>query len=141
MRKPSRARPIQPPVRSTQEEIQRGIQRLAKRLEEVNAFEPTSVSEQSNIPHVEALAAAIDESLVRTFGADTLDYRRYSDAGFFDNGPFNYAFEVPISQVHASLTRSKDRSIALLTQAMKSLEERLAEYADTSAQQSTSEPQ
>jgi predicted nucleotide-binding protein len=141
VRKPSRARPIQPPARLTQEEIRQGVDRLAKRLEEVNAFEPTSVAEQANIPHVEALAAAVDESLVRTFGADTLDYRRYSDAGFFDNGPFNYAFQVPISQVHASLSRSKARSIALLTQAVKSLEERLAEYSATPLQQSDPEVQ
>ncbi len=139
MRKPSRARPIQPPVRLTQEEIRQGIDRLAKRLEEVNAFEPTSVAEQTNVPHVEALAAAVDDSLVRTFGADTLDYRRYSDAGFFDNGPFNYAFQVPLSQVHASLSRSKARSIALLSQAIKSLEERLAEYSVTTLQHSESE--
>ncbi len=109
---------------------------VAERLEEVNAFEPTSVAEQRNVPHVEALAAAVDESLVRTFGADTLDYRRYSDAGFFNNGPFNYAFEVPITQVHASLSRSKARSIALLTQAIKSLEERLVEFPATALQHS-----
>lgn len=83
MRKPSRTRSIQAPVQSTPEEIRQGIDRLVKRLEEVRAFDPTSVVEQNNIPHVEALGAAVDESLILTFGADTLDYRRYSDAGFF----------------------------------------------------------
>jgi predicted nucleotide-binding protein len=141
MRKPSRARPVQAPVQSTSEEIRQGIERLAKRLAEVREFDPTSVVEQNNIPRVEALAAAVDDSLIRTFGADTLDYRRYSDAGFFDNGPFNYAFEVPISKVQASLSRSKERSIALLTQAVKSLEERLAEHPETTLKQSESEPQ
>jgi predicted nucleotide-binding protein len=141
MRKPSRARPIQAPAVATPEEIRQGIDRLTKRLGEVRAFDPTSVVEQNNIPDVEALAAAVDEALIRTFGADTLDYRRYSDAGYFDNGPFNYAHQVPISQVHASLNRSKARSIALLTQAIKSLEERLAESPDTSLKQSESEPE
>jgi hypothetical protein len=109
-----------PLVRSTDltpEDVQQGIDRLSKRLDEVRAFEPTSVTEQNNIPHVAALSAAVDEALVRTFGADTLDYRRYSDASYFDNGPFNYAFEIPIGQVQASLSRSKTTSIALLTQA------------------------
>jgi hypothetical protein len=78
----SRAGPIQSPMQSTAEEIRQGIDRLAKRLEEVRAFEPTSVVEQDNIPHVLALAAAVDDSLIRTFGPDTLDYRRYSDAGY-----------------------------------------------------------
>jgi predicted nucleotide-binding protein len=134
MRKPSRARPVQAPAQVTPEEIRLGID-LTKRLEEVRAFDPASVVEQNSIPHVEALGAAVDESLIRTFGADTLDYRRYSDAGFFDNGPFNYAYQVPISKVHESLSRSKARSIALLTQAIKSLRERLTDYSDSSSQQ------
>jgi predicted nucleotide-binding protein len=107
--------------------MQQGIDRLRKRLDEVRASDPTSVTEQYNIPHVEALAASVAEGLVRTFGADTLDYKRYSDAGYFDNGLHNYMHRVPIEQVHASLARSKARSIALLEQAIASLEERIRE--------------
>lgn len=54
-------------------QIRSGIERLTKRLEEVHQFEPASVTDQFNIPHVERLSAAIDESLVRTFGADSAD--------------------------------------------------------------------
>jgi predicted nucleotide-binding protein len=140
-RRPSRTHPTQPPPQPTPEEIRQGIARLRKRLEEVNAFEPTSVIEQNNIPHVEALAAAVDESLIRTFGADTLDYKRYSDACFFYNGPFNYAHRVPMGEVHASLTRSKGRSIALLTQAIASLEERLAELPAAFSSQAVPAPE
>jgi predicted nucleotide-binding protein len=107
--------------------MQQGIDRLRKRVDEVRAFEPTSVTEQNNIPHVRALGASVNDALVRTFGSDTLDYKRYRDAGYFDNGPHNYAYRVPIEQVHASLARSKARSIALLEQAIASLEERIAE--------------
>jgi predicted nucleotide-binding protein len=107
--------------------MQQGIDRLRKRLDEVRAFEPKGVSDQFDIPHVAALAASVDEALVRTFGADTLDYKRYFDAGYFDNGPHNYTHRVPIEQVHASLARSKARSIALLEQAIASLEERVEE--------------
>src|SRR3979411_81921 len=91
--------------------MQQGIDRLRKRVDEVRAFEPTSVTEQNNIPHVRALAASVDDALVRTFGSDTLDYKLYNDAGSFDNGPHNYMYRVPIEQVHASLARSKARSI------------------------------
>jgi hypothetical protein len=79
-RRPSRSHPTQPPPQSTPEAIRQGIDRLKKRIDEVNAFDPTSVVEQNNIPHVEALAAVVDQSLVRTFGADTRDYKLYSDA-------------------------------------------------------------
>jgi hypothetical protein len=107
--------------------MQQGVDRLRKRLDEVRAFDPTSVTEQYNIPHVKALAASVDDALVRTFGSDTLDYKRYKDAGYFDNGPHNYAYGVRISQVRASLARSKARSIALLEQAIASLVERIGE--------------
>jgi predicted nucleotide-binding protein len=104
-----------------------GIDRLTKVLDRVKQFDPQSVTEQFNIPHVEQLAAAIDDALVRTFGHDTLDYDRYRFAAEFDNGPFNYAYEVQIHEVHKSLARSKARNIALLEQAIESLKERLAE--------------
>src|SRR5208282_51711 len=82
------------------DQLRAGIERLTKRLEDVRQFDPTSVTEQFNIPHVERLAAAIDEALVRTFGADSADFDRYRAASIFDNGPFNYAYAVPISDVH-----------------------------------------
>lgn len=118
----------QPPQTLTPERIRRGIDLLKKRLVEVEKFDPTSITDQHNIPQVDALSVSIDEALVRIFGSRTDDYRRYSDAAVFDNGPFNYAFTVPISKVHEFLVRSKSRSIALLGQAISSLEERLEEY-------------
>lgn len=111
------------------DQMRSGIERLTKRLEDVRQFDPTSVTEQFNIPHVERLSAAIDEALVRTFGADSADFDRYRAASAFDNGPFNYAYAVPISDVHRSLARSKARNAALLEQAIDVLKERLAEAA------------
>jgi predicted nucleotide-binding protein len=119
----------------TPDQLRQGIDRLMKRLDEVKAFDPASVSEQNNIPHVHALSAGVEDALMRTFGADTSDYKRYSDAAYFDNGPFNYAFHVPITRVQASLQRSKDRSVALLSQAITSLKERLAELPKAVAEQ------
>jgi predicted nucleotide-binding protein len=119
--------------------MRQGAERLRKRLQEVEGFAPTSVTEQYNIPHVEALAAAVDEALVRTFGADTLDYRRYAEAAQFDNGPHNYAYEVPISEVQQTLARCKARSIALLKQAIATLEERIAESAAVSTSEGRSQ--
>ncbi len=125
-----RITPPQPqPGNLTVQQMHQGTDRLQKRLDEVRKFEPTSVTDQYNIPHVEALAASVDEALVRTFGANTLDYNRYSDAAIFDNGPHNYAHQVPIGQVHVTLGRCKARSIALLEQAIASLKERITEAA------------
>jgi predicted nucleotide-binding protein len=115
------------PAELSSELIQAGVARLTKVLEAVRAFDPTSIREQFNIPQVEKLTASIDDALVRTFGADTLEYDRYRHAAEFNNGPFNYAYDVPIHEVHQSLARSKDSNIALLEQAIDGLNERLAE--------------
>ena len=124
------ARRIIPPKRPAQltpDEMRAGVARLRKRLSEVQSFDPTSVQDQFDIPHVKKMSAAIQESLQRTFGADSADYERYSRAEHFNNGPFNYAYQVPISEVRESLRRSKEESAALLEQAIEALGERLGE--------------
>jgi predicted nucleotide-binding protein len=121
------------PATLSPQQLQAGIERLTKRIEEVKAFDPRSVTEQQNIPHVKKLAASIDETLVRTFGANSLDYERYKDAAYFSNGPHNYRDPVPITEVQRSLARSRDRSLALLEQAVESLQERLVEAGSITA--------
>lgn len=118
---------VKRPADLTPVQLQTGIDRLHKLVERVRQFNPQSVVEQFNIPHVQQLSAAIDEALVRTFGPDTLDYDRYRVAVEFDNGPFNYAYEVPIEEIQQSLARSKARNIALIEQAIEALNDRLAE--------------
>jgi predicted nucleotide-binding protein len=116
----------------TAEEMRAGIDRLQKRLEEVKRFEPESVTKQYDIPHVEKLNAAVEDALVRTFGKDSVDYERYMWAGRIDNGPHNYAFPVPLRDVQETLRKTKNTSIALLEQAIESLQERLAEAGPAS---------
>jgi predicted nucleotide-binding protein len=111
----------------TPQQMRLGIDRLTKLIDRVRQFDPKSVTEQHNIPHVIQLSAAIDEGIVRTFGADTLDYERYHNAGYFNNGPFNYAYPVAITEVHQSLERSKQQNIGLLEQAVETLQQRLSE--------------
>ncbi len=122
------------PARLTPEQMRAGIDRLEKRLEELKEFDPQSVTEQYNVPHVEKWNAAADDALVRTFGSDSLDYERYHGAVRIDNGPHNYAYQVPLHEVHQSLAQSKNRSIALLEQAIESLQERIAEAGPVAAE-------
>jgi predicted nucleotide-binding protein len=127
-RRPSAPPPPQP-ARLTPPEMRAGIDRLRKRIAEVEQFEPRTVKDQFNIPEIVTLSAAIEDTLGRTFGHGTVEYNRYAEAAQFDNGPFNYAYDVPIHLVQQSLSSSKTRSIALLAQAVSSLEERLGEEA------------
>jgi hypothetical protein len=140
-REPSRTRPLQPALQATAEDIRQGIVQLKIRLDEVSAYEPTSVTDQNDIPEIEALSAEVVKALTRTFGANTPDFKRYSDAAYFDNWPFYYIYSVPIEQVQASLARSKARAIAMLTQAMAALEERLEEPSAVSASPAIAKPQ
>jgi CAP12/Pycsar effector protein, TIR domain len=109
------------------EQMRLGIDRLTKLVDRVRLFNPQTIIDQYNIPQVDQLSAAIEEALARTFGPGTMDYERYRHAKDFDNGPHNYAYKVPIADVHRSLERSKQSNIALLEQAIETLKERLAE--------------
>jgi len=125
----------------TPQQMTAGIDRLKKRLEDVRGFQPQSVTDQYNTPELDALEVSIDDALVRTFGADTLDYERYKFAKDFDRGPYNYAYHVPPHEFQASISGSKDRSVALLGQAIKSLEEQLEEHsANPPVNQTSPEP-
>jgi hypothetical protein len=112
------------PAQLTPQKINLGIELLKKRLEDVNRFEPRSVIDQFNAPELDALVASIDDALVRTFGADTLDYERYRSAKYFERGPYNSMHPTKPAEFQRSIARSKDRAIALLGQAIRSLQER-----------------
>lgn len=114
----------------TAAEMKAGIDRIEKRIKEVEAFDPRSVTDQYATPDLDALEAAIDETLARTFGAHTLDYDRYKQAKDFNRGPYNYVHTVQSHEFQASIAKSKANSLALLRQAVKSLKERLDEGAD-----------
>jgi hypothetical protein len=68
------------------DKMRAGIDRLRKRIEEVTRFDPHTVSEQYNIPEIDKLSAAVDDSLARTFGPNTVEYDRYKAASHFNNG-------------------------------------------------------
>lgn len=111
----------------TADEISKGIRRLLKRVAEVEAFDPNTVTKQFSDPELNALEAEIDHALVATFGANTLDYRRYYPASQFDTGPLNMMYETPLHDVRAAVASSKAKSLALLNSAVKSLKEQLDE--------------
>jgi predicted nucleotide-binding protein len=110
-----------------------GIKRLNKVIARIEQFEPSTVTDQFNTPELDGLKAAIDDALVQTFGADTLDYGRYKAAADFYCGPYNAAYATPAHEFQKSIGQSKYRSLALLREAVKALENRLTEVASTKA--------
>lgn len=71
------------PAELTKDQIERGISRVEKRLEEVNRFDPNSVDPDNPSVSTRPLTAAIEASLVDTFGATTIEYLRYRPAAYF----------------------------------------------------------
>jgi predicted nucleotide-binding protein len=124
-----RSTPVTPPKNAqlSVAELENGITRLRKRLEEVKAFDHTRVVEQFGSPTLERLRASIQDGLARTYGPDTVEYKRYSGAASFSTGPIVMGHRTPPHEVQAALADSKGRSIALLEQALESLGEQLAE--------------
>lgn len=102
------------------DEIKLGIDRLTNALNNLRAFDPQAVTDQRNVPDIPRLRAAIDEALVRTFGADTADYHRYRRATDLARrlltGPL-----MPIADVRREFDRVKTRSVGLLEQAIAGL--------------------
>jgi hypothetical protein len=84
---------IKRPAELSPAQMQMGIDRLTKVLDRVRQFNPQSVTQQFDIPHVEQLRAAVEDAIVRTFGQDTVEYERYQHAAYFDNGPLLMQFQ------------------------------------------------
>jgi predicted nucleotide-binding protein len=106
--------PEAPPL--TAARIKQGIDRLRRRIAELEQFDPTSVKERW-APETKALEVAIDDTLTGIFGQNTSRYHRYQSAGTLDHW----------------LADGKADALALLNQAIKSLEEDVAELPDDSA--------
>jgi hypothetical protein len=108
------------------------ISRFRRRIDELEAFDPNNVQTRSD-PKIDTLEAAIDETLSETFGHGTPSYWRYASARHLDTAPISYARQIPMRDVIRGLVAGKERAIALLGQAVRSLEERVAELEEPAA--------
>lgn len=113
-------------VHLTVEQMKSGIRRLQKRIDELEAFDPTLVQKKWS-PEVSVLEKAIDETLVAVFGPNTLEYNRYMTR-LEDHGYMFVGMEdTPLHEIQQSLAESKKEVIISLKQAIRGLEEELEE--------------
>lgn len=128
-----RVTPNEPPLRPVLnvEQKRRAIERLRRRIQDINAFDPQTVNERWSA-EVTALEAGIDEALSAAFGHGTVEYKRYVGAATLDNGPV--VMSMGHRDVHREayeareyLSEGKRASIVMLEQAIKFLEEEIAE--------------
>jgi predicted nucleotide-binding protein len=126
--------PLPKTANLTVEEMTRGITRLQKRIDDLEAFDPQSVQERWP-PEVTALRVSIEETLAAVFGHSTVDYHRYESAATLDNGPIVLSTGVDHSETLKArqyLSEGKKRSILLLKQAIRGLEERIKDQRESS---------
>jgi predicted nucleotide-binding protein len=116
----------------------RCVDRLRQRIHDLHAFDPQKVQKRYRIPEVMALETAIDEALSAAFGHGTVEYDRYSDAATLDHGPhiarmgpgFGPEPDYDAQDAYEArryLAEGKEQSIAFLQQAIRTLEDEIAD--------------
>jgi predicted nucleotide-binding protein len=126
--------PFPQPTVQTLDQMRRGIDRINKRIADLEAFDPQSVQKRWP-PEVEALQNSIEEALTVAFGHNSIEYKRYEGAARLDNGPVTmrvnlYGHDTSHQDAHEArqfLAEGKQASLVLLRQAVRGLEEEIAE--------------
>ena len=118
----------------------RRIERLQKCVTNLEAFDPQKARKRA--PAVLELEAAIDKALSSAFGYGTPAYLRYTEAATLDPSPLltSVAVRAPakavggparhdakVQETRQHFSENKTRAITLLQQAIRSLEEEIAQ--------------
>ena len=110
---PPRRRASATPSALTRVQTRTAIARLKLRLHELQAFDPATVNARDE-PRLGVLQRAIDQALIRSFGAGTTNYRRYAAAQWLDRAGDGRGGSPPLHEIRAGFQRGKHASIALL---------------------------
>lgn len=125
------------PVHSV-EQKRRCIQRIERCVNDLKAFDPSTIQKRFGAPEVIVLQASIDEALSAAFGHGTTAYDRYCSAAKLDQGlrvidtslkgrrSIDYDAR-DAGDARRYLAEGKDRSIVLLAQAIRALEDEIAD--------------
>jgi hypothetical protein len=118
----------------------RRIERLQKCLTSLEAFDPHKAHKRA--PAVLELEAAIDKALSSAFGYGTPAYLRFNEAATLDPSPLlaNIAIrtqakavggpvrhEAKVQETRQQFSQNRERAIALLQNAIRTLEEEIAQ--------------
>jgi predicted nucleotide-binding protein len=109
----------------TVDQMMRGIERINKRIADLEAFDPATVNERWS-PEVSVLGKAIEETLSAVFGHGTVEYNRYVLAQDLDGGPTYIGSRgTSPGEVQKYLSDGKKGSLLQLRQAVRGLEEEI----------------
>lgn len=129
-RKPAAPRAPAPKLILTPTQIERGIQRLEERINDLRAFDLATVPEGDS-PELQALCAAIRDTLVRCFGEDTSTFERFVEATSLSWWPMvismGYGPSAQPWEYQEGVKKNIENSVALLREAQRVLHEDLAD--------------
>jgi predicted nucleotide-binding protein len=109
----------------TVEQMRRGIARLKDRIGELRAFDVAAMITETP-PEIAALETAIERTLVKIFGENTADAGRYLPASNIQwHAGYAMGDYPQFGHYREGIKKNIGRSIALLEQAIKTLEEEI----------------
>jgi hypothetical protein len=134
---------LSPPV-LTPEQKRRRIERFRKCIERTDALDTQKVQKRFRVPEVLSLETSVDKALSAAFGYGTPLYLRYNLAATLDTGPLITNAELQSTvlrlvggpgsheaqeaqEARKYFSEGKERSIALLRQAIFALEDEIAD--------------
>jgi predicted nucleotide-binding protein len=128
------------PANLSLDQIQRAIPRINKRIADLEALTPAEFQERFP-PEISTIRLSVEQTLADIFGPKSIEYERYRAAAVLDSGPLSLgggysprgATDVRFREYYE---RSKQKSIAMLKQAIAGLEEQAQEMQVTTAQPS-----
>ncbi|MBU9545518.1 nucleotide-binding protein [Burkholderia multivorans] len=128
---PAPARPTR--VTLTVDQMRRGIARLERVIAEIDAFDPSMLTERWGATQ-RSLEATIDGALTSIFDHGTVEYNRYADATNLDHGPVVIGYrDHPRDnsrEARQYVAEGKVRSIEILRSAIKWLEDELQDATE-----------
>ncbi len=117
-----------PKLQLDPEAIKRGIGRLGERIAELRAFRISTIASTTS-PELNALSAAIKDTLDRCFGEGSSVYKRFESAASLSwfPGYISRSGGFPPQQCQQGVANNIDKSVALLQEAQRVLNEDLAD--------------
>jgi uncharacterized protein (TIGR02391 family) len=127
-----RPQPAQPKAANlTADQMQLAIPKLKRRIDELDAFDPGSISERFD-PRIGALEAKLEDTLAGVFGEGTQEYNRHQSPAL-DQAPIYMGGETSLREVQEGLQRGKDQALINLRTVIELFEEKLGDGGETPA--------
>lgn len=121
--------PAPRPANLSAEQMRAAIPKLARRIGELKAVDLTTIQDRSE-PRFSALEKKIDDTLVDTFGADTLEYQRFHRINL-DTASVNYLHPTPLHEIREGFRRGIENAVSTLETIIDLFEEKLRDSGES----------